>query len=81
MICGFAGVLALSDGTVDPCILGPDLGSLNPRTISFMFSIDRFIRVVLICLTAIAFVFLSLGASAAPSAGVLDETHAAFKPS
>ena len=44
-----------------------------------MFSINRFFRVVLIFLAAIAFVFLSLGASAAPPAGVLDETHAAVQ--
>ena len=45
----------------------------------FMFSINRFFRVVFIFLSAIAFVFLSLGASAAPPAGVLDETHAAVQ--
>ena len=44
-----------------------------------MFSINRFFRVVLIFLSAIAFVFLSLGASAAPPAGVLDETNAAVQ--
>lgn len=45
----------------------------------FMFSINRFFRVVLIFLAAIAFVFLSSGASAAPPAGVLDESHAAVQ--
>ncbi|HEV8619047.1 MAG TPA: hypothetical protein VGQ70_06080, partial [Candidatus Udaeobacter sp.] len=44
-----------------------------------MFSTNRFFRVILIFLAAIAFVFLSLGASAAPPAGVLDETHAAVQ--
>jgi hypothetical protein len=44
-----------------------------------MFLINRFFRVVLIFLAAIAFVFLSLRASAAPPAGVLDETHAAVQ--
>jgi hypothetical protein len=44
-----------------------------------MFSTNRFFRVVLIFLAAIAFVVLSLGASAAPPAGVLDETHAAVR--
>lgn len=44
-----------------------------------MFSITRFFRVVLIFLSAIAFVFLSLGASAAPPAGVLDQTHPAVQ--
>jgi hypothetical protein len=44
-----------------------------------MFPINRFYRVVLIFLAAIAFVFLSLQASAAPPAGVLDETHAAVQ--
>jgi hypothetical protein len=44
-----------------------------------MFSTNRFLRVVFIFLAAIAFVVLSLGASAAPPAGVLDETHAAVQ--
>lgn len=44
-----------------------------------MFSTNRFFRVVLIFLTAIAFVVLSLGASAAPPAGALDETHASVR--
>jgi hypothetical protein len=44
-----------------------------------MFSINRFFRVLLTFLAAIAFVFISLGASAAPPAGVLDETHAAVQ--
>jgi hypothetical protein len=44
-----------------------------------MFSINRFFRVVLIFLSAIAFVFLSLEASAAPPAGVLDQTHPAVQ--
>jgi len=44
-----------------------------------MFSTNRFFSVVLIFLAAIAFVVLSLGASAAPPAGVLDETHAAVR--
>ena len=44
-----------------------------------MFAISRFFRVVLIFLSAIAFVFLSLGASAAPPAGVLDQTHPAVQ--
>lgn len=44
-----------------------------------MFPINRFFRVGLIFATAIAFVFLSLEASAAPPAGVLDETHAAVQ--
>jgi Trypsin len=50
-----------------------------PPTILLMFLINRFFRVVLIFLAAIAFVSLSLGASAAPPAGVLDETHAAVQ--
>jgi hypothetical protein len=49
------------------------------QSIPFMFSINRFFRVVLIFLSAIVFVFLSLGASAAPPAGVLDEAHAAVQ--
>jgi hypothetical protein len=52
---------------------------LVPPTIPFMFSINRFFRAVLIFLAAIAFVFLSFGASAAPPAGVLDETNAAVQ--
>jgi hypothetical protein len=44
-----------------------------------MSSINRFFRVVLMSLTAIALVCFSLGASAAPPAGVLDETHAAVQ--
>ena len=44
-----------------------------------MLSINRFFRVVLMFLAATAFVFVSFGASAAPSAGVLDETHAAVQ--
>jgi len=44
-----------------------------------MFAINRFFRVVLIFLSAIAFVSLSLGASAAPPAGVLDQTHPAVQ--
>jgi hypothetical protein len=44
-----------------------------------MFSTNRFLRVVFIFLAAIAFVVLSLRASAAPPAGVLDDTHAAVR--
>ena len=44
-----------------------------------MFPINRFFRVVLIFLSAIAFVSFSLVASAAPPAGVLDESHAAVR--
>jgi hypothetical protein len=49
-----------------------------PTTLS-MFPINRFFRVVLIFLSAIAFVSLSLVASAAPPAGVLDQTHPAVQ--
>jgi hypothetical protein len=52
---------------------------LFPLTVPFMLSINRFFRAVLIFLGAIVFVFLSLGASAAPPAGVLDETNAAVQ--
>jgi hypothetical protein len=52
---------------------------LFPPTIPFMLSINRFFRAVFIFLAAIVFVFLSLGASAAPPAGVLDETNAAVQ--
>jgi hypothetical protein len=44
-----------------------------------MFSTNRFLRVVFIFLAPIAFVVLSLVASAAPPAGVLDDTHAAVR--
>jgi hypothetical protein len=44
-----------------------------------MFPTNRFYRVVLIFLAAIAFVSLSWGASAAPPAGVLDQTHPAVQ--
>jgi hypothetical protein len=48
-------------------------------TIPSMFSINRLFRVVFIFLATTAFVFLALGAPAAPPAGVLDETHAAVR--
>jgi hypothetical protein len=54
-------------------------GYSSRQPIPFMFSINRFFRGVFIFLAAIAFVFVSLGASAAPPAGVLDETHAAVQ--
>jgi hypothetical protein len=44
-----------------------------------MSSTNRFFHVVLMFLSAIVFVFLSFAASAAPPAGVLDETHAAVQ--
>ena len=44
-----------------------------------MFPINRFFRIVLIFLAPIALVVLSPAASAAPPAGVLDETHAAVQ--
>jgi len=44
-----------------------------------MFPINRFFRVVLIFVAAIAFVFLSFQASAAPPPGVLDQTHPAVQ--
>jgi hypothetical protein len=44
-----------------------------------MFAINRFFRVVLIFLSVIALVSLSIGAFAAPPAGVLNETHAAVR--
>jgi hypothetical protein len=49
------------------------------QTIPSMFPINRFFRVVLIFVAAIVFVFVSLGASAAPPAGVLDQTHPAVQ--
>jgi hypothetical protein len=54
-------------------------GYSSRQPIPFMFSINRFFRGVFIFLAAIAFVFVSLGASAAPPAGVLDESHAAVQ--
>jgi hypothetical protein len=44
-----------------------------------MFPINRFFRVVLIFVAAIAFVFLSFQASAVPPPGVLDQTHPAVQ--
>jgi hypothetical protein len=44
-----------------------------------MSLINRFLRVVFVFLASTAFVLLSLGASAAPPAGVLDETHVAVQ--
>jgi hypothetical protein len=44
-----------------------------------MSSINRFLRVFLVSLAAIAFVFFSPVVFAAPPAGVLDETHAAIR--
>ena len=44
-----------------------------------MFPINRFIRLVFKFLATIIFVFLPIGAFAAPPAGVLDDTHAAVR--
>ena len=55
----------------------PPISSRKPTP--SMFAINRFFRVVLILLSAIAFVFVSLEASAAPPAGVLDQTHPAVQ--
>ena len=49
------------------------------QIIPLMSLIYRFLRVVLLFLATITFVFLSAGAFAAPSPGVLDETHAAVQ--
>jgi hypothetical protein len=44
-----------------------------------MSSINRFFRAIFMFLATVTFVFLSPGTFAAPSAGVLDETHAAVQ--
>src|SRR5207247_10293190 len=44
-----------------------------------MSLINRFMRTALKFFTVIIFAFLALGAFAAPSAGVLDDTHAAVR--
>jgi hypothetical protein len=49
------------------------------QNITPMALIYRFLRVVLLFLATITFVFLSPGSFAAPSPGVLDETHAAVQ--
>jgi hypothetical protein len=49
------------------------------QPILFMFSLNRSLRVVLMFLATIAFIFFSGWAFAAPPSGVLEETHAAVQ--